>query len=577
MPTRRQNIVVLSSLALTSFLLQLALVYADRPALSAELVDRTLSNQASGFFEPAAKIKDINGLLRDYPQEMPSFASEHAQTHPPGLIVANWLTIQGFARLPALSQQMARLIWPLRCIDVWLFERPPQVAAALGFWSLLPILAASLTLIPAFGLARHLLDGRAVRLASVLAATLPSLLLFAPKSVQLYAPFTLILFWTFHSGLAGHSPWQILLAGLLLSLMTYLSFGNAALFLLLLLYAGIRYWLIDRRQLDILGPSPTWTEFLKPMVVFALGMASIWLLVWIIFGTSPWAIAQVGLQRHYDLVTRLRRYDWWLAWNLVDLLMFAGWPLALGFLGSVALSVRLWRQKRIASVDVLALSLVILIVVLDVSGSARGETGRIWLFFLPLLAFPAARLWIRALPGKWPATIIVALQLLMVLSLGFAWRPVRAVIVVAERPTMPDTAPQNDLNVVFSGAPITLSGYSLQPGQIGAGDTLRLILFWRATGSARRPYTVFNHLVDANGELVAQQDNWPVNGRWPPTCWSPAESIVDSYSITLPGELPAGSYNLLTGLYDASTGARISLAAGGDAYNLHTFDVPSSP
>lgn len=173
--------------------------------------------------------------------------------------------------------------------------------------------------------------------------------------------------------------------------------------------------------------------------------------------------------------------------------------------------------------------------------------------------------------------MIVALQLLMVLSLGLAWRPVRAVVVVAERPPMPDTAPQNNLNVIFDAEPLILSGYSLQPSQIEAGDTLHLTLFWQASGPAQRPYTVFNHLVDADGKLLAQQDNWPVNGRWPPTCWSRAESIVDTYDIAIPGKLPAGSYSLLTGLYDASTGTRIPLAAGGDAYKLHTFDIRSSP
>ncbi len=575
--TRRQNIIAITGLISASLLLQLALVYADRSTVSAELLDRTLSNQASGFFEPAAEVENIARLLRDYPQVMPSFVSEHAQTHPPGLIVANWLTIKGFARWPALSQRIARLIWPLRCADLWLLDRPPQVAAALGFWSIWPILAAALTVIPAFGLARHLLDGRAVPLASVLAATLPSLILFAPKSVQLYAPLVLILFWTFHSGLAIRSTWRLLLASLTLSLMTFLSLGNAALYLLLLAYASMRYWLITGRTENYSDRSPTWTEFLKPLVVLSLGAASIWLLVWWLFGASPLAIAQIGLRQHYDLVTRFRRYEWWVAWNIVDLILFAGWPLLLGFLGSLALALHLWRKKHITSVDILALCLILLIILLDLSGSARGETGRIWLFFLPLLAFPTARFWNRMLPGPWPSTVIVALQLLMVLSLGLAWRPVRAVIVVAERPTLPDLSPQNDLNVVFAGEPITLHGYSLQPDQVDAGDALQLTLFWRASRPTHRPYTVFNHLVNENGELVAQQDSWPVNGRWPPTCWRSEESVVDTYKITLPVNLPAGSYKLLTGMYDASSGTRVPLAAGGEAFHLATIDIPSAP
>jgi hypothetical protein len=90
----------LTGLALGSLLLQLGLIYADRPAVTAELVDRTLSNLASGFFEPAVEINDLGQVLRHYPQTMPTFVSEHARTHPPGLIAANWLTVQALARAP---------------------------------------------------------------------------------------------------------------------------------------------------------------------------------------------------------------------------------------------------------------------------------------------------------------------------------------------------------------------------------------------------------------------------------------------------------------------------------------------
>lgn len=133
----------LVGLVLTHFLLQLSLIYADRPEVRAELVDRTLSNLASGFFEPAAEITDLNAVLRNYPQMMPTFASEHARTHPPGFIVANWLTIKAFTAVPRLSEATASVVWPLRCTDLWLLNRPAAVATALAFWSLLPLLLAA--------------------------------------------------------------------------------------------------------------------------------------------------------------------------------------------------------------------------------------------------------------------------------------------------------------------------------------------------------------------------------------------------------------------------------------------------
>jgi hypothetical protein len=572
---RRRNILALAGLILTSFLLQLALIYADRSAVAAEIVDRTLSNQASGFFEAAAEIKDMAVVLRSYPQQMTEFPSEHAQTHPPGFIVANWLTIRILARWPAFSEHVAQSIRPLRCTDLWLLNRPPEVSAALAFWSVLPLLAAAFCNIPAYGLARLLLRGRSRRLATLLAASIPALLLFGPKSVQIYALLVLFLFWTFQSALVKNSLWRFLLAGALISLMTYLSLGNAILLPLLILYAVLRQWLIAGLHQEIPENMNSWTSFLIQIFIFTAAAISLWLLAWMLWSIPPWSIAQIGLQQHYNLVTKFRRYDWWLIWNLIDLSLFAGWPLFLGFIGSIWLAIQAWRRKRVTAVELLTVCLLLLIIVLDISGSARGEVGRIWLFFIPLLAYPAARFWTLSLPNKHHAWLIFALQLLITVSLGLSWRPVRAVIVVAEEPTMPAASPGIELDGAIINQPFLLYGYSLQSDQLQAGGQLELTLFWQAEEPAQRPYTVFNHIVDKSGSLVAQQDSWPVNGQWPPTCWQAGDKIVDTYLIKLPDDLPSGSYYLYSGLYDAQSGVRVPLQDGSDTFQLGQITIQS--
>jgi hypothetical protein len=84
---------------------------------------------------------------------------------------------------------------------------------------------------------------------------------------------------------------------------------------------------------------------------------------------------------------------------------------------------------------------------------------------------------------------------------------------------------------------------------------------------------VFNHLVDSAGIPVAQADNWPLAGAWPPTCWEAGMEIVDRYTVPLPSDLPAGEYRLLTGMYDASSEARLRAADGRDAIELTTVAV----
>jgi methylthioxylose transferase len=407
-PQRSQTIFALVTFFFLSLLLQASLIYADRSDVAAELVNRTLSNQASGFFEPAAEIEDISYVLTNFAQEMPRFVSEHARTHPPGMLLSNWATIQLFDRLEGAAQAIASRVTPLRCTDLWLLNRPAAVSAALGVWAALPLVFAAAVIWPAYALAGQLLHGISARLAAILAGIMPALILFAPKSVQLYAPLTLLLFWLFHSGLSTQQAWRLFLAGILLSLLTFFSLGNAALLLLLGLYALLLVVIVLRKEVPFTDePKATWSRLGTGALAFGLGAALIWVAYALVWRAPPWEIAFTGLEQHYQLVTNLRRYEWWVGWNLVDLVLFSGWPLALGFGGSLILVMRRWRNGRMQAVDALAIALTIFVLVLNFSGTARGEVGRLWLFFMPLLVYPAAFFWSKALPGKWFATAVV--------------------------------------------------------------------------------------------------------------------------------------------------------------------------
>jgi hypothetical protein len=568
-PCRRADILALCGLSLAILLLQLALIYADRPAVLAEMIDRTQSDLASGFFMPAAEIDDLAATLRDYPAVMPVFAAEHARTHPPGLIIANHETIRLLEEFPVLSRRLARRVYPRRCIDLWLLNRPHAVAAALFIWSWLPLLAAAAVVWPGYALARAWLSPRPARFAVLLMATIPALLLFAPKVVAFYPPLVLLLFWALHRGIKRRAPGRLFLAGLLASLATFLSLGNAALALPVGIYALLMLWQERRWTIRAAG------ETAVPLLI---GGLAIWLGYWALFAVPPWRIVQVGLGQHYELVTQHRRYDWWLLWNLVDLLVYAGWPLLLGFGLTLWRSGRALRRRELKPVAALALALAALILALDLSGSARGEVGRLWLFFMPLLALAAGAALARRLARR-GLLLVLALQLALTVSVGVAWRPVRAVNVAAERPEMGETAvPLNETSLTFRESPgetvpIHLRGYVLPDDAFTPGETIPLTLVWEARGATLRPYTVFTQLLNAGDEIVAQQDNWPVQGQWPPTCWEAGERIVDPYNLALPPDLAPGDYRLIVGLYDAADGARLQTENGRDAVLLQTIRV----
>ncbi len=91
-----------------------------------------------------------------------------------------------------------------------------------------------------------------------------------------------------------------------------------------------------------------------------------------------------------------------------------------------------------------------------------------------------------------------------------------------------------------------------------------LSLYWQAGGSTGVPYTVFVHLIAADGFNRTGQDNQPVWGSYPTTLWQPGEEITDKYSLTIPAGAPAGDHRLHVGWYDPATQKRVPVidAAG---------------
>jgi len=87
---------------------------------------------------------------------------------------------------------------------------------------------------------------------------------------------------------------------------------------------------------------------------------------------------------------------------------------------------------------------------------------------------------------------------------------------------------------------------------------LYLELYWRTDQRIPADYTVFLHVLDAQGLLVLQADAPPLNGDWPTSAWIPGQAFADVRLIPLPPNLPPGRYTLQLGLYDPVSGARVA-------------------
>lgn len=122
------------------------------------------------------------------------------------------------------------------------------------------------------------------------------------------------------------------------------------------------------------------------------------------------------------------------------------------------------------------------------------------------------------------------------------------------------------------GDQIALVGH-VQPQASSPGSSISVKLYWRALAPMTEDYTVFVHLVDANGKTVAQQDAQPQHGAYPTSFWDVGETVADEYALAVPRDAPSGDNQIEIGIYRASDGARLQVRNGGDALKLGTLRV----
>jgi hypothetical protein len=107
---------------------------------------------------------------------------------------------------------------------------------------------------------------------------------------------------------------------------------------------------------------------------------------------------------------------------------------------------------------------------------------------------------------------------------------------------------------------VTFLGYDLPERAVKPGDVLPLTLHWMA-GATRPDYTVFVHLLDQSGKVVAQVDSQPGNGEYPTSLWDEGEYVQDEYHLALPASLRPGTYRLELGLYQLESLRRLPVAS----------------
>jgi hypothetical protein len=88
----------------------------------------------------------------------------------------------------------------------------------------------------------------------------------------------------------------------------------------------------------------------------------------------------------------------------------------------------------------------------------------------------------------------------------------------------------------------------------------QVTLVWRALGANAQDYTVFVHSLASDDTILVQSDSPPAGGARTTTTWVAGEYIMDTHVLALSG----GPVRLRIGLYEPSTGVRLTTDAGAE-------------
>ncbi|MDJ0753450.1 MAG: hypothetical protein QNJ45_08025 [Ardenticatenaceae bacterium] len=120
------------------------------------------------------------------------------------------------------------------------------------------------------------------------------------------------------------------------------------------------------------------------------------------------------------------------------------------------------------------------------------------------------------------------------------------------------------LSAPLTTDPISIFTHPNMSGEVGlheviinknnpAENEVVINIQWQLISAVDAYPTVFVHLRDQSGQIVAQSDSPPVQGTYPVANW-PADFVInDTHRLTLPADLPSGDYSIAVGLYQPDT------------------------
>ncbi|NJL95355.1 MAG: hypothetical protein HC915_17360 [Anaerolineae bacterium] len=288
------------------------------------LFQRVVSPVYTGSNAAAVRNMSRVGLaesLQEWPVLMDELAEGgniHVALSPPGQPLVYYGLAQAATPLGPLTGALDARLRPLQCTDeeVMRYTRAEMTSTLFGL--LMPLWAA-LTVFPLFAGARLLGadQASAARLAQWW-PLVPAGLFFTPSWNTLYPLLVTGSFAVLVLGLTRRQMRYVLLAGLLMSVATFLNFSVVPALMLMGWYT-LGYWFFIARRG---APAPPFAWTVQVGVWFGAGLSACWVAFWLFSGHTPWAILQAAFDQHLSIE---RDYWVWLVLHPYDMALFAGW------------------------------------------------------------------------------------------------------------------------------------------------------------------------------------------------------------------------------------------------------------
>ncbi len=495
------------------------------------LFTRTVSGLITGGFTVAAKMEGLQPTLQQWPSTMGALKSEsvHIALSMPGWPIIYYGLTKLLAAYPGVSEILGMGLRPFLCHNVPIMNLSNAQLASSWFGIAAPLWAA-LTIVPLYFLGRAAADESTARKAIAWWPLVPSLAMFLGtlNSPTPLLSMTIVYFlWGGLSETGRGVNWRLVLAGILTAVAITLTFAFAP----LILFAGLLALVTWQRDEQL-----SWVlDLRKPVMAglqFGIGLLLVFAIYTVIGRHTPIQILANSMANHLDLK---RKYWPWLGLHAWDFILFVGLPA----FGLFIMGMTRWGRKSIRQLAA-TLSLTLIIVIL--SGTARGETGRLWLFFMPVLLLVAADVLVklpRSLRYGLVATqafwLLVLFTILPTTGRGYSAPPAYADVAFA-----PGEGNVVATDVNFDNL-LQLDGYG---AKYDASENAFVIdLHWRAQQQLADAYFFSALLVGPEGPVLPAKDWQPFDYQYPTTCWpADGEPLVDRIKLPLGENEAAGEY-----------------------------------